>query len=227
MSRATTSTASSCRHRRSTIPAGPSVLPGGLPPGDAGFAGQHGWLRQQVSTTLPASGSAACRLRGHLRGRRLDATVDYTTASSTLPAGTAWRWTTTLHRPRPPVRTWQLKVFVKDQISAQLFVDGLATAQRRDQHRRIRRCSRRHRRLFDRRLGRPCAGGEVARGARAPTSRLHADLRGRRDARASTFGPTGTRPTRCRFASNGFRRTGRRSRSPQAVAAASAARRRS
>ena len=50
------------------------------------------------------------------------------------------------------------------------------------QHRRVRRCRRRHRRLLDRRVGRPRADGEVARGARAPAGRVHADVRRGRDA---------------------------------------------
>ena len=43
------------------------------------------------------------------------------------------RWTTHFTVPTAPAGSngWQLKVFVKNQSSAQLFVDGLATAQRR------------------------------------------------------------------------------------------------
>jgi beta-glucosidase len=116
-----------------TVPAGTSVLPGGLPPGDAGFAGQSGWLRQQVSTTLPPSGSEPGPCAGTCAPDQVDPTVDYTTQTSTLPAGTAWRWTTHFTVPPAPAgsNSWQLKVFVKNQSSAQLFVDGLATAQRR------------------------------------------------------------------------------------------------
>jgi beta-glucosidase len=112
-----------------TVPAGTSVLPGGLPPADAGFAGQHGWLRQQISTTIPVSGSQPDACSGTCAPDRVDTTVDYTTGSTTLPAGTAWRWTTTF--TAPSAGSWQLKVFVKNQSSAQLFVDGLANAQRR------------------------------------------------------------------------------------------------
>jgi beta-glucosidase len=112
-----------------TVPAGTSVLPGGLPPADAAFAGQHGWLRQQVSTTIPPSGSEPGACSGTCAADRLDPTVDYTAGSSTLPAGTAWRWTTTF--TAPSAGSWQLKIFVRNQSSAQLFVDGLATAQRR------------------------------------------------------------------------------------------------
>ena len=111
-----------------TVPAGTSVLPGGLPAADAAFAGQHGWLRQQISTTIPASGSEPGACSGSCAPDRVDATVDYSPVSSTLPAGTAWRWTTTF--AAPSAGSWQLKIFVKKQSSAQLFVDGLATAQR-------------------------------------------------------------------------------------------------
>ena len=96
-------------------------------------AGQNGWLRQQVSTTLPASGSEPAACAGTCAADRLDPTVDYTSNTSTLPAGTAWRWTTHFTVPAAPAgsNSWQLKVFVKNQSSAQLFVDGLTTAQRR------------------------------------------------------------------------------------------------
>jgi beta-glucosidase len=115
------------------VPAGASVLPGGLPAADAAFAGQNGWLRQQVSTTVPASGSQPAACVGTCAADQLDPTVDYTSNTSTLPAGTAWRWTTHFTVPAAPAgsNSWQLKVFVKNQSSAQLFVDGLATAQRR------------------------------------------------------------------------------------------------
>ena len=62
---------------------------------------------------------------------QLDPTVNYTGAS-TLPAGTGWRWSGYLTAPSNPGGTgWVLKVFVDNQASSQLFVDGLATAQRR------------------------------------------------------------------------------------------------
>ena len=111
------------------VPAGTSVLPGGLPAGDAGFAGQPGWLRQQVSTTVPASGAEPAACAGTCAADRVDPTVDYTTGSSTLGASTAWRWTTTF--TAPSAGSWQLKIFVKNQSSAQLFVDGLTNTQRR------------------------------------------------------------------------------------------------
>ena len=108
--------------------------PAGRPPAaDAGFAGQNGWLRQQISTTLPASGSEPAACAGTCAADQVDPTVDYTANTSTLPAGTAWRWTTHFTVPAAPAgsNAWQLKVFVKNQTSAQLFVDGLTTAQRR------------------------------------------------------------------------------------------------
>ncbi len=115
-----------------TVPAGTSVLPGGLPAADAGFAGQSGWLRQQISTTLPPSGSETGACTGSCAPDRVDPTVDYTTNTTTLPGATAWRFTTHFTVPAAPAgsNSWQLKVFVKNQSSAQLFVDGLATAQR-------------------------------------------------------------------------------------------------
>jgi beta-glucosidase len=51
---------------------------------------------------------------------------------ATLPAGTSWRWSGRLTAPSNPGGTaWQLKVFVQNQASSQLFVDGLDTASRR------------------------------------------------------------------------------------------------
>jgi beta-glucosidase len=91
--------------------------------------GQSGWLRQQISTTLPPSGSPPDPCAGSCAPDQVDPTVDYTSQSTTLPAGTAWRWTT--HFTAPAEGSWQLKIFVKNQSAAQLFVDGLATAQRR------------------------------------------------------------------------------------------------
>jgi beta-glucosidase len=105
-------------------------LDGEVVPSSATSSGaQPGWLRQQISTTIPASGSAPDPCIGTCASDRIDPTVDYTTQTSTLPAGTAWRWTT--HFTAPSAGTWQLKIFVKNQSSAQVFVDGLATAQRR------------------------------------------------------------------------------------------------
>ena len=115
-----------------SIPAGTSVLAGGLPAADAGFANQNGWLRQQISTTIPASGAEPAACTGTCAPDRVDPTVDYTANSTTLPGASAWRFTTHFTVPAAPAgsNSWQLKVFVKNQASAQLFVDGLATANR-------------------------------------------------------------------------------------------------
>ncbi len=91
--------------------------------GDAAFAGQHGLLRQQITTAAVASGAQPVAQPGGAPDQ-LDATVD-----SSLPASTGWRWSGTL--TAPSAGAWQLKVFVSGQTSSQLFVDGLATAQRR------------------------------------------------------------------------------------------------
>ena len=84
---------------------------------------------------MPASGSEPAACSGTCAADKLDPTVDYTTGTSTLPAGTAWRWTTHFTVPAAPAgsNSWQLKVFVKNQSAsgAQLFVDGLTTAVRR------------------------------------------------------------------------------------------------
>src|SRR4051794_21702630 len=105
-------------------------LDGEVVPSSATSTGaQPGWLRQQISTTPPASGSAPDPCTGTCAPDRVDPVVDYTTQTTTVPPGTAWRWTT--HFTAPSAGTWQLKIFVKNQSSAQLFVDGLATAQRR------------------------------------------------------------------------------------------------
>jgi beta-glucosidase len=116
-----------------TVPAGTSVLAAGLPATDASFAGENGWLRQQISTVTPPSGSEPAACSGTCAPDQVDPTVDYTDDTSTLPAGTAWRWTTHFTVPAAPAGSngWQLKVFVKNQSSAQLFVDGLASSARR------------------------------------------------------------------------------------------------
>jgi beta-glucosidase len=88
----------------------------------------QGWLRTQISTTQPPSGSAPDPCSGSCAANRVDSTVNAIGADS-LPAGTAWRWQGTL--TAPSAGSWQLKVFVAGQSSAQLFVDGLTTAQRR------------------------------------------------------------------------------------------------
>src|SRR2546426_4573833 len=100
-----------------------------VPSSATATGGQSGWLRQQISTTLPPSGSPPDSCTGPCAPDQVDQTVDYTSGTTTLPTGTAWRWTTRF--TAPAAGGWQLKIFVKNQSSAQLFVDGLATAQRR------------------------------------------------------------------------------------------------
>ena len=94
---------------------------------DAAFAGHPGLLRQQTTTDPVASGAQPALYTGPgAVPDQLDPTVDYTGTKS-LAAGTAWRWSGLLTAPANPGGTgWQLKVFVKNQASAQLFIDGLA-----------------------------------------------------------------------------------------------------
>jgi beta-glucosidase len=103
-----------------------------LTPADAAFAGQPGLLRQQITTDAVASGAQPVLYTGAgAAPDQLDPTINYT-GSNTVPAGTAWRWSGLLTAPANPGGTnWQLKVFVANQASSQLYVDGLATAQRR------------------------------------------------------------------------------------------------
>jgi beta-glucosidase len=96
-------------------------------PAGSAFAGQHGWLRTQISTVLPANNAAPDPCATDCDPDRLDAVVDY--AAKTLPAATAWRWQGTFTAPSSGA--WQLKIFVAHQTSAQLFVDGLATTPNR------------------------------------------------------------------------------------------------
>jgi beta-glucosidase len=98
-----------------------------LTPADAAFAGQPGLLRQQTTTDPVASGAQPVLYTGPgAAPDQLDPTADYTGTKS-LPAGTAWRWSGLLTAPANPGGTgWQLKVFVNNQASAQLFIDGLA-----------------------------------------------------------------------------------------------------
>jgi beta-glucosidase len=98
-----------------------------LTPADAAFAGQPGLLRQQTTTDPVASGAQPVLYTGPgAAPDQLDPTVGYTGTTS-LPAGTAWRWSGLLTAPANPGGTgWQLKVFVRNQASAQLFIDGLA-----------------------------------------------------------------------------------------------------
>jgi beta-glucosidase len=98
------------------------VMPSSAIVAPAPFAGQNGWLRQQITTAAVPSGSEPVLQPGGAPDQ-LDPTVDYVGAR-TLPAGTAWRWQGTFTAPAGG--PWQLKVFVKNQSSAQLYVDGLA-----------------------------------------------------------------------------------------------------
>jgi beta-glucosidase len=102
-----------------------------LTPADAAFAGKPGLLRQQITTAPVPSGQQPVLYTGpDAAADRLDTTVNYTGAS-TLPASTGWRWSGLLTAPNNPGGTgWQLKVFVKNQASSQLFIDGLATSAR-------------------------------------------------------------------------------------------------
>ena len=97
-----------------------------LTPADAAFAGKPGLLRQQITTDPVPSGAQPVLFTGAgAAADQLDNTVDYT-GSNTLPANTAWRWSGLLTAPANPGGTaWQLKVFVKNQASSQLFADGL------------------------------------------------------------------------------------------------------
>jgi beta-glucosidase len=96
-------------------------------PSDSPFAGQHGWLRTQISTVLPVSGAAPAACTAACAADQLDPVVDNTATS--LPAATAWRWQAMF--TAPSAGAWQLKIFAVHQSSAQLFVDGLDTASRR------------------------------------------------------------------------------------------------
>jgi beta-glucosidase len=98
-----------------------------LTPADAAFANQPGLLRQQITTDPVPDGAQPVLYAGSdAAPDQLDPTVDYT-GSKTLPASTAWRWSGLLTPPSNPGGTaWQLKVFVADQASTQLFVDSLA-----------------------------------------------------------------------------------------------------
>jgi beta-glucosidase len=100
-----------------------------LTPADAVFAGQPGLLRQQITTDPVASGAQpVLDTAPDATPDRVDSTVDYT-GQNTLPATTAWRWSGVLTAPANPGGTsWQLKAFVANQASTQLFVDSLATS---------------------------------------------------------------------------------------------------
>jgi beta-glucosidase len=99
-----------------------------LTPADAAFANRPGLLRQQITTDPVPSGMQPALYTGaDVAADRVDPTVDYT-GQNTLPANTAWRWSGALTAPANPGGTsWQLKVFVANQASSQLFVDSLTT----------------------------------------------------------------------------------------------------
>lgn len=92
-------------------------------PEDAVFANQPGLLRQQITRDPVASGAQPVLVEG--APGQLDATVNYI-QDNLLPANTAWRWTGVLTAPSEG--SYALRIFVKNQASAQLFVDGLSTA---------------------------------------------------------------------------------------------------
>lgn len=98
-------------------------------PAGGAFDGQQGLVRSQISTTTPATGTAPDPCTTSCAADRLDTTVNYTDATSTLAASTAWRWQGTI--TAPAAGSYQLKVFVKNQGSAQLYVDGIAQSNRR------------------------------------------------------------------------------------------------
>jgi beta-glucosidase len=104
-----------------------TVMPATAVTAPAPFAGQNGWLRTQIDTVVPGTGVAPAPCTANCAPDQLDATVDY--MNTTLPANTAWRWQATI--TAPSAGSYQLKVFVKDQNSAQLFVDGFASNQNR------------------------------------------------------------------------------------------------
>ena len=87
-----------------------------------------GLLRQQITTDSVASGAQPVLYTGSdAAPDRVDSTIDYTGQSALAPS-TAWRWSGLLTAPANPGGTgWQLKVFVANQTSSQLFVDSLTT----------------------------------------------------------------------------------------------------
>ena len=96
-------------------------------PADSPFSGQQGWLRSQISTVLPATGTPPAPCTDACAADQLDPVVDNTATS--LPPATAWRWQATF--TAPSAGTWQLKIFAVHQSSAQLFVDGFDTVAKR------------------------------------------------------------------------------------------------
>jgi beta-glucosidase len=94
-----------------------------LKPEDAAFANQPGLLRQQITTDPVPSGSQPLLYTGaDAAPDQLDPTVDY----DTLPANTAWRWSGIF--TAPAAGSYMLGIFIADQSSSQLFIDGLTTS---------------------------------------------------------------------------------------------------
>jgi beta-glucosidase len=109
-----------------------SVVPTSVlaPPADSPFVGQTGLVRTQISPTVPAAGTAPAACATACAPDVIEPTVDHTASTGTLAAGTAWRWQGTLTAPSDG--DYQLKIFVKNQSSAQLYLDGgLTNADRR------------------------------------------------------------------------------------------------
>ena len=97
-----------------------------LKPEDAAFANQPGLLRQQI-TRDPVSAGAQPVLytEPDAAPDQLDETIN-DIGDNVLPANTAWRWSGTLTLPEDG--NYVLTIFVKNQVSAQLFTDGLSTS---------------------------------------------------------------------------------------------------
>ena len=97
-----------------------------LKPEDAAFANMPGLLRQQIITATVTSGTQPVLYTGaDVAPDQLDATVNYI-GSNGLPANTAWRWSGTL--TAPAAGSYSLRIFIANQSSAQLFIDGLTTS---------------------------------------------------------------------------------------------------
>ena len=166
--------------------------------------GENGWLRQQVSTTLPGlrfRARAPCA--GTCAADRLDPTVDYTERHEHAPGRDGLALDDALHRARGTGRSnsWQLKVFVKNQSSGAAVRRRAGDGSTPDQHRRLRRCGGRHRRLFDPRLGWPRAGERsptTASSSSRPPSR-RPSRRARRTSSTCVPTPTATDPLSVQF----------------------------
>ena len=141
--------------------------------------GQHGLLRQQITTAAVPSGSAPVLQAGGAPDQ-VDPQVNYTGAN-TLPAGTGWRWTGTLTAPANPGGTGLAAEGVRGQPGQ------LAAVRRRA---RDRAAAREHRRLPGRAglvLRGPQPDGEVARPRRLKACSRRRTRRRSRRARCSTW----------------------------------------